>query len=293
MTKAELLEVLAVRAREFGIEPPGEAKFESWVDKKLLAGAKPNGRQRGVAPDWAYTEDDIARAFAIIDLESCGAKRVTQLLIGLAIKGFEFSTDWFRDCLKSEGLRSIKRMRRAGWRNFVSSSENRDTYLKRAADVDPILNESGLAPPEQIALRLIESAMSGEEAPYDIRKQTAELLSNAIGIMAPDISSEGREYIEEHVKFFPALLIGILGLPDETDSGPVSKVDRATDDDLAHALEFYRKFEAEFADTPDAVEGIDSNFLAILSVPFRQIEWQPLLVILLLSAVIDAPRIFD
>lgn len=289
MTKAELLEALAAKAAELGVEPPSETKVESWINKKLFPGATPTGRQRGVAPDWAYTPGAIDAAFECLRLESLGAKRVTQLRIGLAIAGIDVATELLLKSLEVEGLRSIKRMRRDGWRNYVPSNDFTEANLKRASDADDILQENGLVPPPHLALNIIALAMSGANMPKQDLEELRRFLPSLIKIMVPDCGDELEASILEYMMFTNSIMAGIMGLPDETDAGLVAKIDSATLPEIKKALRIYRRFASDFSGDPAFKALVTEPSMSLLGNVFRSIEFQPLLLVLQISAVKNAP----
>ena len=117
MNKFDLISELALKARALGIEPPSEAKFESWVQKKLLPKAQAVGVKRGSAPIWSYPEETLKQGTAILELEARGAKRTNQLAIGLFTQGFQITEALVRTALVKEFNRFTNAMRRDGWRN--------------------------------------------------------------------------------------------------------------------------------------------------------------------------------
>jgi hypothetical protein len=289
VTKAELLEALATKAAELGVEAPSQTKLESWINKKLFQGAAPKGRQRGISPNWAYTSDAVTAALECLKLESLGAKRVTQLRIGLAIAGCEVATHLLRRSLKSEGLRSIKRMRRAGWRNYIPFNDVTDADIRRASQADPSLKETGLVPPPEALLSVVAMAMSGTGIPKEALDNLVGFLPSMMEKLIPDCPENLKNLLLEFMVSTQGMMAGIMGLPDETDAGLVAKVDCATGQEIEKALRIYRKFSFEFPEDPVFKALIDEQYLLLVGQVFRSIEFQPLLLVLQMSAVKNAP----
>jgi hypothetical protein len=194
-----------------GVSAPSEAKFESWINKDLIRGANAKGRKRGLPPDWSYGEQTLKAACEILRLESLGATRAAQLRVGLGVAGYPVDLDKIRDDLASECTRSLKRMTRMGWRNFIGINSNANPTirdLRRVTEISPVLRNTGIVPTDEDLLQLVSSALTGtSENPgvpnffqgyfdqmlfsllpanmqdHNVRKLADDLLSDLFGIL--------------------------------------------------------------------------------------------------------------
>lgn len=287
MNKAELLDALAVKAAEHGVEPPSEAKLESWVSKKLVTGAKPKGQKRAVAPEWSYSDDSVERCLALVAMEARGFKRTNQLRLGLAADGFDFDPTQLRESLEVEAVRSIKRMRRDGLRNYVPSEHpeefaNLSTAQRRlTSKVDPLLNETGFVLPQDLMFAAINSAIGGtSETPL----QTTEYQAGVERLMNDAIPSElPFDPAQMPLHTIPTLMVGILGIREETDLGLADRVQNVTDEQLLGAVEMFRELRREFENLGEFAQAFPEPISTILLSVFSDPNWLPLMLSLLIS----------
>ena len=287
MNKAELLDALAVKAAEHGVEQPSEAKLESWVSKKLVTGAKPKGQKRAVAPKWSYSDDSIERCLALVAMEARGFKRKNQMRLGLAAEGFDIDPTQLRESLELEAVRSIKRMRRDGLRNFVPSDHPDDfaklTVAQRrlTSEVDPRLNETGFVLPPALMIAAINSAMSGtSENPL----QTTELQTDVerhLNKVFP--SGLPFDLTQLPLLIIPTLMAGILGIEDETDLALANRVRNATDAQLLAAVEMFRQLRQVCESSGEFAQAFPEPTPTILKSVFADPNWLPLMLSLSIS----------
>jgi hypothetical protein len=152
-SKAELIAAANEFAREHGFPQMSESAFESWIHKKLIAGARPRGFRRGVNPNWTYPDSTLGVLKLILEFESLGARRTTQVIIFLWIFGSEFSHKRIADALKSELQRIVKRQERGPpwfqdhYSDLAKLSEAElSRRIHQLPGLDPDLAASGIAP---------------------------------------------------------------------------------------------------------------------------------------------------
>jgi len=289
MKKAELLSSLAALAKELGVTPTSQSKFERWIDKNLLAGAIGRGVRRGVPRDWSYSEDDVRRAHALVILQARGFKRTHQLFLGLAVEGFSVSTDQLRQSLRTEAVRAIKRQRRESLRNFVpqeagASIDNiSKEQLRLSAEVDPILKDTGYVLPPDLMRLGINSAVGGtsDNPLQSTAYQTA--VENQLSAALP--GSLPFDPLQMPLKAIPRLMAGILGFPEETDISLADRINGATDNELTDALTDYRGILGELKEAGDFLQLMPEPIGGVLLGSLQDPNWLPLMLSLLVSMV--------
>ncbi|MGA8611669.1 MAG: hypothetical protein WB760_08095 [Xanthobacteraceae bacterium] len=219
-SKAELIAAANEFAREHGFPQASESVFESWINKKLVAGARPRGFRRGVNPEWTYPDSTLAAVKLILELESLGARRTAQIMICLWIFGSEFPHKRIVAALKSELRRIIKRQERGPpWfhDHYLDlaklSKAERSRRVSQLPALDPDLAASGIAPTAGEFLAVALRVYWGAE---DDRKCASSTTSS------PDFS-------------VLANLLGIdgaIGPPEQSATGGYEALDRVTPEEL-------------------------------------------------------------
>jgi len=287
VNKAELLDELAVKAAEHGVEPPSEAKLESWVSKKLVTGAKPKGQKRAVAPDWSYSDDSVERCLALVAMEARGFKRTNQLRLGLAAEGFDIDPTQLRESLEVEAVRSIKRMRRDGLRNYVPSDHpeefaNLSTAQRRlTSKVDPLLNETGFVLPQDLMFAAINSAIGGtSENPLQTTEYQTDVERHLNKVIPGGLPFDPTQ-LPLHI--IPNLMAGMLGIEDETDLALANRVRNATDAQLLGAVEMFRELKQVIEILGAFAQAFPEPTPTILMSAFADPNWLPLMLSLLIT----------
>lgn len=287
MKKAELLSSLAALAKELGVTPTSQSKFERWIDKNLLAGAIGRGVRRGVPRDWSYSEDDVRRAHALVILQARGFKRTHQLFLGLAVEGFSVSTDQLRQSLRTEAVRAIKRQRRESLRNFVpqeagASIDNiSKEQLRLSTEVDPILKDTGFVLPPDLMRVGINSAVGGtsDNPLQSTAYQTA--VENELRAALP--GSLPFDPLPMPLKPITRLMAGILGFAEETDISLADRINGATDNELTDALADYRGILRELKEAGDFLQLMPEPIGSVLLGSLQDPNWLPLMLSLFVS----------
>src|SRR6185503_11143864 len=112
-SKEHLLDVANTRAAELGIRPASESVLETWINKGLLDGARARGHRRGINPSWDYPDEARDDVICIVELQANGARRHTQMLICLWLRGNDFKFDEVRSAVAAEFDRTAKRLLRS------------------------------------------------------------------------------------------------------------------------------------------------------------------------------------
>ena len=278
MKKADLLNLLAETAARLGVEPPSQSKLESWISKGLIRGATAKGVQRGVAPEWSFSSDTVLAAVKLVELEARGAKRVAQLRIGLAIAGFDTDPQKLRDNTISEANRSLKRMRRNGWRNFSPRSQTDKPsarMTKGANRVAPVLRSEQWAMPDQAIYEASVMILAGTSLdrtiPASVIEGARSLLASHFSDILGDEILAALLAVEKLFQFMP----GIAGDADDTDRSLQDRLDEASLHDLLGAVTVARTLAN--ATNFEPVFPISNTTKLILETVFSDPNWQALL----------------
>jgi hypothetical protein len=226
VTKAQLIDAANEAARALGLPPVSESVVESWIRKRLLKGARPRGRKRGVPPDWCFPDSVIDIVKNILVLKSLGAARTTQLVIGLVLLGFEMDHQRIRTALKSEFRRIAKRQERGPnwWKDHHKdlSPEQRPFRISQLPSQDSVLIEAGFALPPDLSLDIGLRAFWGlDDGDTSIRS----LLFGDTNLTTPDAN--------QLTKMFA--IDGALGLPSESAVDGYEVLEQITPEDMKEA----------------------------------------------------------
>ncbi|WP_018149233.1 hypothetical protein [Henriciella marina] len=279
MRKEAVLAMLAAKAASLGVDPPSEAKFESWITKGLIDGASAKGIRRGIPPQWSFDEKSVRAAIEIIGLEARGAKRTAQLRIGLAVAGFKVDPDELLQNVASEASRSFKRMRRNGWRNFSSRSfanEPSDRLLKRADQVAPILKDEGWAMPREAILEagftILIGSSSDASIPNSVMDGARSLLSEHFGELLGDQLAPALTEMQDLVQFMP----GIAGDAENTDFSLEERLSSVKAGDLVKAISIAQTFANATKFEP--ILPLSNVTKLVIETAFKAPNWQAILV---------------
>jgi hypothetical protein len=145
--------------------------------------------RRGVNPQWTYSDSTLATVKLILEFESLGATRTTQIMICLWIFGSEFPYKCIVAALKSELQRIVNRQERGPpwFHDHYSdlaklSDAERSRRINQLPGLDPDLAASGIAP---TAEKFLAVALMAYWGPEDAEKCASSMSSSPdFGVLA-------------------------------------------------------------------------------------------------------------
>jgi len=202
MTNDEFLNRLNLLSAALRVSPATRRMLLDWVDERLIPGPKPIGASGGRRQNWVWSELSLTRARQILIYRSAGLVRVTELAVQLWLDGRDMCPDLALNAFCVEAERDIRRMRRR--MGYFSGGPTRPTRveLRGIGQADPAFTVAGLEAPDDLCVFLGRISQWG-------------------GIEDSAFSK-------------------LFGAEDEVDDAALTKLRRATLDDLIHTRAHWR-----------------------------------------------------
>ena len=216
--------------------------LQDWVAEKLVPGPTAHGRRRGQAPYRDWPLPSYRRALQICRMKGRGAKRMTEIRVGLWMRGVDLPFDAVRAAIRSEFQRSKKLALRpvaSSWdpRQTPNLTPGRQAALAREmGEPSPLLLPAGCSFPDELApdvYATMRFAMSDRES---LHKMVGGLL-HAMGLgswITPDFINCAHAH--------RGIIFGTLGSTDEIEAPAEASITDADAETFTNLRDWYHAF---------------------------------------------------
>ena len=248
--------------------------LQDWVAEKLVPGPTAHGQQRGQSPYWDWSLPSYRRALQICRMKGRGAKRMTEIRVGLWMRGVDLPFDAVRAAIRSEFQRSKKPALRSvasTWdpRETPNLTLGRQAALRREmGEPSPLLLPAGYSLPIDGAPDLYAALRFGMDNKGSIGTFVADLICSVglAGWMTPDFA----EFIHAH----QGMILGTMGVADEIAASAESSIQEARPETFVHVRDWVRVFPWMLQNVlalPSALPSGHAEAMKKLAGPFVQV----------------------
>ena len=216
--------------------------LQDWVAEKLVPGPTAHGRRRGQTPYRDWPLHSYRRALQICRMKGHGAKRMTEIRVGLWMRGVDLPFDAVRAAIRSE----FQRAKKAALRSVASSWDPRQTpnltsgrqaaLAREMGEASPLLLPAGCSFPDELApdvYATLRFAMSDRES---LHKMVGGLL-HAMGLgswITPDFINCAHAH--------RGIIFGTLGSIEEIKDPAEASITDASEETFANIRDWCHAF---------------------------------------------------
>ena len=216
--------------------------LQDWVSEKLVPGPTAHGRRRGQAPYRDWLLPSYRRALQICRMKGRGAKRMTEIRIGLWMRGVDLPFEAIRAAMYSE----FQRAKKVALRSVASTWDPRETLnltpgrqaalAREMGEPSPLLLPAGCSFSDELAPDIYAALRFGMGNGNSIPKPVGGLL-HAMGLdswITPDFI----DFAYAH----RGMIVGTLGSADEIDASAEASITEASAETFANIRDWCRVF---------------------------------------------------
>jgi len=221
MTKDDLINELNAYCAERGFPLVEPRMIRRWIDDRLIPKSKPRGRKRGVNPLWELPVTALRRAKKIVNYRAQNLSRHTQLILALWFEGEHYQEDQIRSALLSE----LARMQKRSHRKIIPPARYVEpSGVGEGCPPNSLMPETLKRPFEALVMRGAEdNALASRAIAAHLRRIFPDQLFPADEIATINL---------KEMEYWPIIMAGLLGSPDEIGDSAHDDINQCEWDDL-------------------------------------------------------------